>query len=216
MASESAPKRFAGATDRERLSSWCWPVGPVVADGPTLFDPWGLPDFRRDPRDPTVDENGGTPLSYSVRKGGRIFITESHRGRLEVWPLFSRAGASGTIQIFGFDWWTKERAQAEAAWTDRGMIASPDETSHHLGLPYNILRDLDTAPSTLAVECPADAESLHLTRSAYGLPWVDRINGTPHYVGSRHVFNTAGFWTFFPWIVSVSGADTMTLLMRSI
>lgn len=220
---ESTPKRLIGRAGSEGLSSWCWAVELAEADGPALHDPWALPDFRRDKDNPLVNELGGTPLSTSIRNGGRIFITESHKGRLEVWPLFDRPGASGTIQIFGFDWWTKERIHFEAAGADRSMIASPDKTTIQLGIPYSLTRDLDQAPRVLDVSCEDDAEIVTLSRSNTGLPWVDRINGTTMYAGSRHVFNTAGFGFYFPWVVSVSGeaepgddTDKMALLMRSI
>lgn len=219
---ESSPKRQIGKAGQEGLASWCWVLGLIGADGsadeggPALYDPWSLPNFRRDKDNPDLAEDGTTPLSLSVRRGGRIFITESHKGRLEVWPLFDRPGASGTIQIFGFDWWTKARIHAEVAGADRSMIAGPDKTSHQLGIPYSLTRDLDQAPRVLDVDCPDDAEIVTLSRSNTGLPWIDRINGTTMYAGSRHVFNTAGFGFYFPWIVTVSGADKIALLLRSI
>lgn len=141
-----------------------------------------------------------------ARAGGRLLLNLRAKGRFEVTPLFTTAGATATIQLFAFD--VVESSKTTS--TDRASLITPGLTGYSLGMGYPLPRD--SGVQTLTVTATAEIAKLSI---ASAQPWPSQANGTTYYVGQRLIFDTAGFYGFMPYVVTISGG-TLVLVARAI
>lgn len=184
-------------------------------DGPPLNTPFELDSFLRDPDNPNLNLEGGIPLSTTVQRGGRLLVSRNHSGILEVLPLFTAAGATADLQLWGFEPINPLKVPAE----HRSCIIVPTTTDvlpsngePGLGMAYNLMRDTGGSPEVLEMK-PVNGDyqqAMSFTEDGHAY-WT--ADSPVYYVGYRAWFDVRGVYAVMPWVTRVS-AGSLVLLGR--
>lgn len=144
--------------------------------------------------------------AVEARAGGRLLLNLRAKGRLEITPYFTTAGATASFQFFGFD--VIETSKTTS--TDRASLVEPGKSGYSIGMGYPLTRD--SGVQTFTVTAAAEIAKISI---ASGQPWPSQANGTSYYVGQRIILDTAGYYAFMPYVTSISGG-TLVLVARAI
>ena len=145
--------------------------------------------------------SGFGDVDTEARAGGRLFFNVNAKGRLEIVPLFTTAGATATIQVFGF----RQLKNSDVPDASTSTLVPLGVSGYSLGASYPICRDAGVQTYTLA----ATAETNKLSINS-GQPYP-LSSGTTYYVGQRIILDTAGFAAVMPYVVTISGG---TLVLK--
>lgn len=155
---------------------------------------------------------------------GRLLLAGvQSEGVLEILPLFSDdsgagATATGTIQVFGFDWVNSSLAGLVSSTTALPNRISGSDTT--IGMGYNLARDDPGAPQTVPIAGTAAFTKIRWVgeqtgATDYATPLYDATGGTKYFVGQRLFFETTGFVAFVPFLTTLTGSTTCYLLART-
>ncbi len=215
--SNSSPALFPkdpGVGTLESTSRWMVMFGPTeTADGAFILNPYDLDDFAV--ASGGVDGSGDPfPLKANEihQGGGRIFTAFDQGPNLELLPLFTEDNASATIQMWGFDWYSRRKNQESAGneRTENDIAPSRSSADTGLGLPYPVIRDDDGNPQTLTFTATdgSDCMSIQVVNVCEPIP----DNEGPVYVMSpRHIFERRGMAAFFAHVTNISAGQFMLL-----
>jgi hypothetical protein len=208
--------------------------GSAVADGNIIEDPYeDIDNFIADELFsggliPTDVGPGGLsgkpaeiPLSWSIENGGRMLLCGRQGGRLDLLPLFSDDGASGTIQMWGFDWINTQRLPTSGNDGDASkyvVYPVPTDRSVALGMAYPVPRDDDLEPQThdVAVVTAGSGESRETQQLKFTseIPYPSPF-GDVFTVGPRQIYNISGFYGIFVWVPTLTAGE-LVILARTV
>ena len=198
------------SSDQIAQSSWVKILEVDEPDGSAIYSPYELEDFLPSVEDPTVTDDGDTPLSLALNKGGRVFLAHRVSGLFQILPLFSYPGATATIQVFGFDAVNKTAISGDKR--SQGVFPIPG-WPFALSISYNLARDKDAYPQTLEVLASDEQQRVAFSTSGTPRAYFARDADT-YQIGPRYKFETGGLWAFFVWVTAIS-QGTLTILGRA-
>lgn len=196
----------------EPASRWWKLFGPAEADGNIIDDPFqDIPNFIPEELF-GGDPPGDTPLSRSVEDGGRLLMCGRQGGRLELWPLFDDEVATGTIQVFGFDWCRVpdvDNTDEDVSDASRYFVY-PSLTEKNLALcfAYPLTRDDDLAPQTFAIS--SNQGEVHQAEFKGFRPIFSPF-GQVYSSGTRYILNTAGAYCVMVWVPTLTLGNLIVL-----
>lgn len=167
--------------------------------GTAIADPFGMTGF--------------SSAAASYLTGGRLILNNGDgKSRVELLPLFSAAAATAEVQVFQFDWWRS--SDVSGVTLDRNIAPTGDSTLC-LGLPYPLAQD--GAARTFSLSATVDTFKCAVSANSAGwrVIYPQNSGGTTYYVGQRLIFDLAGGFAYFPYVVSIS-SGTLILLVRVI
>lgn len=193
----STPSLTESATiQQEPITPWRVAFNSSSVDGAAIANPfsWGT---------------WSTVSAELATSGGRMCLNRKGQRRFEVLPLFTTAGATATMQLFGFDYVLTDSVPSGST----GSLVAPGSSGINLGCAYNLAQD--SGVRTFTVSATSDTVKLGIVTSgsARGCVYPDQSGGTIYYQGQRLIFDTAGLFAFIPYVVTISGG-TVVLLVR--
>lgn len=187
-----------------RIPPWKVLVPSTVADGSAVANIEGA-TFSSAVGATTFAAN-----AKCITAGGRMVLGGASGGRLEILPLHTSNSGPPTValQLFAFDYHTDEEVTGVANVGRQYFLANNNKIA--LGIPYNLCRDLSSAPATVTLTQPASAETV--VRLFNGrTPYRATSGGTTYYLGERLVMDISGMTAVLPYITAISAGSVVLL-----
>lgn len=167
-------------------------------------------------------DNPNVAKEIGTHASGRVVVNGGCFSRLELLPLFSAAGGSAAVQMWGFDAVLPQLVDSntDGAVADLrtiGRIPASD-SGLYPGVGYSLSKDSGVDTYTFA----AGNDTVRLSYPSLGTPAPtaatapiprDTASGTQFYMGTRLIVDPAGFYMFLPYVASIS-SGTFALLAR--
>lgn len=182
----------AGAFSPLPVTNWRVAFNSATADGTSVASPFAASDWN------TSGYEVGTA-------GGRICLNRDGAERFEVLCLFTTAGASADVQVYGFDY----VLTGDCSTSSTQSLRAPGPADVNLGVPYPLAAD--DGATTFSVSATTLTWKASISSTDFIHP--DETGGTTYYVGPRQIFDIAGLFAFWTRVESIS-AGTLVVLVR--
>ena len=193
----STPSLTESATiQQEPITPWRVAFNSSSVDGAAIANPFSFGSWS-------------TISAELATSGGRVCLNRKGQKRFEILPLFTTAGATATIQLFGFDHVLTDSVPSGST----GSLVAPGSAGINLGCAYNLAQDSGVRTYSIAATSDTMKLGIVTSGSARGCVYPDQSSGTTYYHGQRLILDTAGLYAFMPYVVTISGG-TLVLLVR--